>query len=317
MPRAYLAGFADPKTPIGFEPYLFVYPRSTGPYAKAPKKIAVRNHYYSFDVEGASDQGIEDALSKVESDAIPILRRLNEGTPPESLSDEQRGALSFLLAFMEVRVPRFRNMVETFTAEVMRDVGMLAASHPDYFKRTMIEASVAKGVDPPTNIEEIREWVLKGEYELTTDPIVSLRAFLEVAPPIAEMIFSFQWRVLRAPVGSGFFTSDSPITRVSTMKQPAWMGVGWLTPWMEATVPISPDNCLLISLHGHEGCETISSAQTREINWRTAAHALEEVYSSRILDLSELNRPSEHSWQPASESTRTSMLALDKPADSC
>jgi hypothetical protein len=300
VPRAYLAPFVDKKTPFGFEPYLFIYSRqATGPFAQAPKKTAVRSYYYSFDVDGERDQGVEDMLGRVESAAIPVMRKLNGGADPQSLSEEERGSLALLLAYMEVRVPRFRNMVETFTSEVMRDVAMLAASHPEYFERTMREASAAKGLNPPANVEDIRKWVLEGEYELSVNPIVSLRAFLEVAPQIAEMIFSYQWRVLRAPDGFTFFTSDSPVTRISTMKQPSWMGVGWQTPWMEATVPLSPDACLLISLHRPEGSEKVDRTTLCEINWRTAAHADEEVYSDRMLELSELNRPAGHVWKPA------------------
>jgi hypothetical protein len=300
VPRGYLAAFTDPATPAGQEPYIWVYERETAePYARSPRKLAVRTHYYSFATEsGELDTTVEEFLSKIESTGIRLIQRLIAGEAPDSFTEEDRGALAYFIALMSVRIPGFRDSVEKFAADVMRKVALVSALHPEHFERTMREAYAAKGEKPPENIEVVRQFVLSGEYELITSPLWSLQALIELAPTGAQYIYRYQWRILRASTGVRFITSDNPLVLVSTEKLPApynW-GTGWETPWMEATLPLSPDTCLLISLHHPQGIEAIHAGTVNEINLRTASYATEAVYSSVQIDPRTLNRPPKWVW---------------------
>jgi hypothetical protein len=153
---------------------------------------------------------------------------------------------------------------------------------------------------PPDDIESVRQFALSGEYTIETSPILSLQMLIQLAPVAAQYIHAYRWRILKAPQGKQFITSDRPVVLISTEKPPPGWGTGWETPWMEATVPLAPDTCLLISLHHPEGIEQVGSSIVDEINLRTAAHASEAVYSSSRIDATTLNLPAEWTWwQPA------------------
>lgn len=305
VPRAYLAAFTDPETPAGQEPYIWVYERQEeNPYARAPHKLAVRTHYYSFTGEtGETDTAVEDFLSRIESQATPLLRRLANGGEPNDLDDEERGKLAYFIALLSVRIPGFRDAAEKFAADVMRKVSLLGAQHTEYFERTMRDAYAAKGKDPPKDIEAVRQFVLSGEYDVVTDRVFSLQILIQVAPRVAEYVYRYNWRLLRAASGR-FVTSDRPVVLVSTTKLPPpynW-GTGWETPWMEAALPLSPETCLLISLHHPSGVEEVDDAIVREVNRRMAAYATEAVYSSSKIQPAELNRPKDWDWwQPVTD----------------
>lgn len=310
VPKAYLEAFVDPMTPLGHKPYLWVYEREGAePYRRAPKKVAVESYYYSFTAPtGERDHAVDEMLQKVESLALPILRALDQGRDSAELSPEERMYLAHFVALLEVRVPRFRNSMEKFIGETMGSVALEAAAHPEYFERTARAASKASTgkVPSPEEIERLRQFILSKEYTLRTSPVVSLQAMVQAAPVIANYAYQYQWRLLQAEGEAAFLTSDCPFVRVTTVdKYPKWMGVGWETPYMEATLPLSPRNCLLISLHHPEGREQASNTQVQEVNDRTSAYALEEVYSSRALNSEDLAQRSDPAaWVPVTNVVR-------------
>lgn len=305
VPRFYLKTFTDQSTPAGQEPYLWVYERGESDgYRSAPRNVAAKTHYYSYvSQSGEVDTAVEELLSVIEGAAAPVLRDLIAGRDPKDLSEQDRDAFAYFIGMMAVRVPRYRRSVEKSIADLMHKVGLVAAHHPAYFERTVREACAAKGVDPPDDIEALRQFVLGGQYTIEPDPLFSLQTMLDLAPLGADYAFNYQWRILTAPNGSSFITSDAPLVKVSTERLPppwSW-GTGWETPWMEATIPLSPRKCLLISLHHPSGIEDVTDTIVRDVNWRTAAYASEAVFSSGKITPESLNRDTDWTWwTPAS-----------------
>ncbi len=315
--RAYLARFTDPATPAGQKPYVWVYERDRAtPFARAPKKLAVKTDYYSATVNGKREDVVEESLSVIEGKALPVIQALHDGKDPAALTDEERYALALFLGFLKTRVPKFREYVERVTADIMKQIGQLSAAHPEHFERTLREAMKAKGQEPPKDIEAVRQFVLKGEYMVHADPLLSMQMMIEQAGPIAEYIFNFEWRILEAPAGAVFVTSDAPLELVATERLPApWgWGTGWFTPWMEATFPLGPGACLLISQHRPTGRELIDAARVHEANWRTAAYAHEQVFSSVQLALAQLQRPAGSTWwTPLTDAIVPRFAEMDDP----
>jgi hypothetical protein len=304
VPRAYLAGFVDPDTPAGMEPYIWVYDRGAEtPFRQAPKKLALRSHYYVFtDRTGDRNIAAEELLGRVEGVGLPVLRALDGGCEPSSLSERERGNFAFFVGLLAVRVPRYREAIERMTGDIAKDVLQMSAAHPEHYARTMRDAHRSKGLEPPADIEALRRFALAGAYRVRANPLLSLQVMVETAPRIAYYAFRCQWRVLEAPDHAAFITSDGPLVQVTTAEIPAWYGVGWETPWMEATLPLTPRTCLLLSAHRPEGREIASAARVREINARTAAHAYGQMYSSRPLYTGDLDRPAgQRGWTPASD----------------
>jgi len=306
--RAYIEGFVDPATPSGMEPYVWVHERGANePFRKAPKKLTVRSDYYAFrEPSGERNLAAEVLLGHFEGPAIPVLRALSSGRPPSDLSEQERATFAFFVALLAVRVPRFRDHIEHMVGDIAKHLHQTAASNPPYYERLMRDAHQSKGLEPPDDIEAIRQFALAGDYDVRGAPMHSLQVMVTTAPRIAYYVDCCQWRVLEAPNGAAFVTSDGPLVQVTTSTYaPRWGGVGWETPYMEATLPLTPSSCLLLSMHHPEGRERVSPGIVREVNARTAAHALEQVYTSRRIDPRELEpAPRQRHWRPVTDALR-------------
>lgn len=327
VPRSYLAGFVDPETPEHYEPYVWVHERKGDePYQKAPKNVAEDSFYYSFRNErGELQHDVEAALSKIEGPGVEVIRTLDQGTDPEDLTEEQRTGLAVFLGFMAGRVPARRDHIERQLGEFGQRLMQFAASRRGYFHRIFREAMAESGREfDEDEVEKHRQRILEGEIvELRGTPETSLRLMIELAPLEGEYARQFPLRVLEVPESARFFTSDNPLVKVSTERLPApWgWGVGWETPWMEATFPLSPSACLLISQHHPPGREVVSTNRVREINFRTAAHAGADIYSSVERSGQDVfSRPSDWTWwTPATDASweecSTEREDRDRPDD--
>ncbi|HUX20683.1 MAG TPA: DUF4238 domain-containing protein, partial [Spirochaetia bacterium] len=297
---SYLARFcaetADPQQ----EPYVWVFSREKGRvFRRSPKKTATRSYYYSFTSdEGQLDHEIEEHLGVVESKAASIIDRLVAGGSPEVLTPDDRANLSYFIAYMGHRVPSFRSHWEEQLGKIGEMMGKTAASNKDYFHRFITEHMEKGDIESDIDVEELREFVLSDKYELRGHPFQSLRLMVELTKTVAEIVFSFQWRLLRNATSFPLFTSDAPLSLVTTEKllPPFNLGVGWRSPFMEALLPLSPTTALMISQHHPEGQESATPRQVLEANLRTQAYAQNEVYSSSPNIGAHLQLPRDWQW---------------------
>ena len=302
VPRSYLKLFTDPDTPEGQEPYLWIYEwwGDGKGFRKAPKNVAVSTYYYSFEADsGELEHGVErDVLSRAEGAAMPHLVRLIRGEDPAALDEQARMDTSAFLALMLHRTPRSRNHMESEAGRLFKHIAREYLTRPKVFERTFREAMDAAGVETEVDPEETRQRLLRDDWELKAHPVLSLSMMLRLVPVVSQYIFHYQWRVLKAPEGTAFLTSDAPLVMVSTTRLPGIWGesVGWESPWMEATFPLNPQTCLLISLHRPEGREELMPEGVREVNLRTMAHLDRQLFSSRRLQPSDLSFPDEWEW---------------------
>src|SRR5713101_7208519 len=99
VPRFYLEVFCDPVTPEGHKPSLWVVGLREGTLKRrSPRRVATKPNYYSRTLpDGTADHGPETLLGVIESHTAPVLRKIRDGS--FSLTDDERGALSFFVAF--------------------------------------------------------------------------------------------------------------------------------------------------------------------------------------------------------------------------
>jgi len=64
VPQFYLREFLDPNTPLGQDPYVWVFAKDgKKKQRRAPKNILWKTELYTLDVEGAKRYELEQALS--------------------------------------------------------------------------------------------------------------------------------------------------------------------------------------------------------------------------------------------------------------
>jgi hypothetical protein len=161
IPQFYLRGFRDPVVDEKRGPWLWVTDFADGNVQfRSPKSVGQQVDYYAFpEVEAAGGESIEGLLGKLESAGAPVIAKL-AGNPDAVLAGQDKADLLFFMAFFVIRVPYFRNMMEKFAADTAKMVLQVAASHPDYFKRTIREALKDKEELTAERVEEIRKWGL-------------------------------------------------------------------------------------------------------------------------------------------------------------
>ena len=300
IPKSYLKRFCVKNDGDKIEPYLWIFDKKNEDHFKrSPKKIAFKSYYYSYkDEKGETNYDIEKYLSDIESKASPIIQKMDEGAITTDLTSEERAYFSIFVAFMGHRVPHFRTHWEKQMADLMKTVGMVGANNRAYFNSLMTKLIDSGEISPDTDIEAVRQFALSGEYKVIADPLISLQVMADMTGIVCGEIYNFNWRILRANDENSFVTSDDPLVLVTTMKLPNLYGssVGWYSPYMEATFPLSTNSTLLISQHHPEGEETVSSDVVKEINMRTATHCDRQLYSNRSVDMGEFKIPSDWIW---------------------
>ena len=298
IPHGYLRKFVDPESPSNKKPYCWVYNRKTKrSFRRSPKKLETRPYYYSNrDAKGELDDAPDRILQDIENRGLPILDKLDKGRCLPHLNETDRKAASELLATFYLRVPTFRNTVEDLVGEIGKTVLKTLAASYKRFDNFICRSIKQAGKETPGNIEKLRRAYLLGDFSIEANPALSLELMFILIPMIADYIYDFHWRILEAPLNHRFITSDRPLVLITTERPRVRMdGVGWETPWMEATLPLSPRNLLLISQHYPEGHERVSQDKVAEANRRTYAYG-ERIYSSAGINPIYLERPVGWIW---------------------
>ena len=121
IPRSYLSAWSDSDTPIGHEPYVWLFPRDErSGRKKAPDNILHETDMYTIHLaNGERDLRIENALSILEGQFCGARDRIMEGG---SLSDEDWANLIVFMAAMNARTVNYREQ-QRKTYQRVLDVG--------------------------------------------------------------------------------------------------------------------------------------------------------------------------------------------------
>jgi hypothetical protein len=247
IPQFYLRGFRDPAVDEKRGPWLWVTDLAEGSVkCRSPKSVGHKVDYYAFpEVEAAGLESIEGLFGKLEYAGAPVIAKLL-GNPDAGLVGQDKADLLFFMAFFVIRVPYFRNMMEKFAADTGKMMLQVAASHPDYFQRTIREALKDKGELTAERVEEIREWSLDdSNYTIKASPKLSIAAGFESAKDAIYPVFcQMNWTVVRSGGDLRFLTSDTPVTWVDPTLPPPY-AFGLAARKVEVTFPLGPEVCLL------------------------------------------------------------------------
>lgn len=278
VPKFYLKSFCETPTPQGQEPWLWITDLEGCSVARrAPKNVATQTDYY---LNGE----IEQALAQLESETTPVISRLLAGE--FDLSWEDRGRLAFFMAYFIVRVPFFRNMIEEKIGDVGKMTLMMSAQHPGYFARTMREAHKGKRGFTDKEIEDLRQWALKGEYSVRgTSPLSLSLGMTGLPKELATIVHEMKWAYLQTSGTEEFITCDNPVSWFDPTPRPGFYGGhGLLMKKVELTFPLSPQLCLLGTWEWKTGPVQVPRPVVEELNQRRVGYARRFVYAAREKD---------------------------------
>lgn len=279
IPQFYLRRFRDPNVPDGQEPWLWIVDFEEGTVERrAPKNVGKKANYYAFPEVDTVGESIESGLSKMESAAAPLIKKLVIADDA-ALEGQDRTDLLYFMAFFAVRVPFFRNMVEKFAGDAGKRLLQISAGHPEHFERTIREA--LKGEDvTPEQIEDMRQLFLDDSgYTMRASPKLSLGAGFEAAMDTVYPVFAqMRWAVLRAGETLRYVTSDAPVSWVDPTMPPPF-AYGLATREVEVTFPLDPTVCVFGTWEGPTGAITVTDRTVEQFNTRRVAFSDRYVFA--------------------------------------
>lgn len=208
----YLDGFIT--EPHGM---LMCYGRKrAAPYSAVPDNLAHQRDYYDLP-DARNGENLEDFLEKnVETPGLAALRALVTTKRPLEWADRIR--LAKYIAFQETRVPYMRDRVKMqmlhearSMVEQFQETGGTKAEH---FVFATVKGEPVMRSSPVVITRAEAEEHLR---ELESNPLTfDLEMMVDMANDVTTFLAQMRWKVLFAPCGSAFVTSDCPVFRMFT-----------------------------------------------------------------------------------------------------
>ena len=263
LPQFYLEKFKiSPQTTK--YPRVFVIEKSIEPRSfPAPiHDTGCIRDYNTLDLEEGRDRtSIEDSLSRVEAIHSGVLSQLIASRSSDAGDREE---LSFLIALMYCRVPKFKGYVQNTMKNSVDTLGQMMVQEgqlpppPPALARELRNLGLTRLEDIVT--VEITNWAVLGI-------MYQCAASRQLRDPLSEMNID----VMIAPRGFCFITGDTPV---------AVYGGTLYDQNVEVTFPVSPHLMILLSRKATgERCRQISVEELCEYNRRTVIMSDKYLYS--------------------------------------
>lgn len=267
LPASYQERWLSPKT-------FFLRECKTGRIRRAtPPNTGVERDYYKIVFgSGASELGVEEILSDVESRAKDVTDALLAGKTPTEL---QRYELAYFVAFLVSRVPQFMENFDRSAAAMLKN--RIQAKVPN---ATAAAEWLARQPDLPAQLQRYTPEqvvrMLHGEsYRIKVPPAYRILASVRAALSLGPELGALHWELGMAPPGSRFITSDNPVQLGVTWHRSLPIGA---TTYL---VPLAPTLMLKTGLPGGTtNRKSLTARDVAEVNGRTQEAATKFAIAS-------------------------------------
>lgn len=263
-------------------PRFWVYDKADGPARiQTPINTAVEGYLYSFETSSvAKDDSLESLLSKLEAEAKPVLDRWQLPAVAPTHDDKKR--IAQFLALMHTRSPRTIQGITEASETIGIEVARFLADHPQMVREFLEQERLSGRPNIPTAeemVDSLRN--VEQRFEVKVNGKRSLIESFKLSERVATELFKLNWCLCRAPTGTFFVTSDTPLCAFArTGRDRALVGAGFGLPNVEVTFPISPTVCLLLDQRHKKQRMAVGKQFVREANSRMAAIAERLVISA-------------------------------------
>jgi|GEM_PF-3998647 len=279
LPRFYLDGFTDKEKVIGDLSLLYQYERKMGnPNPVQPKNAAVSKHFYSFrDRDGSIITGFEDILAKLEDDTAPLFRKII--ARKSMLNPEEAAIFALFVMCMWLRTQRLRDIWHRLNIDFFEQHFIELAKDKDKFHKKCLDCEKRTGKPLGKDFEYLRKFVLSRNYDLKTNPTLSMQFITLHVPELAEILHRMQWAFLSRTSEQAFLTSDNPVVVINPLHAVNYLHAGLAQKDVEITFPLDSTMCFFAKWNCPRGFSVGPPALIRKINRRTACNARRFVYS--------------------------------------
>jgi hypothetical protein len=239
IPQCYLKQFVDPKTPTGYEPYVWIFERDTKAGKKrAPKNILAETDFYTLK---GGNYVIEKTLAQIESEYAVIFEKKIKNKIP--LDAREHLMFCAFVAAMLQRTLRQKESIENFMDQVIDHAKQLEMVH---------------GVPPKTSLEWEKE--KEDAHKLSV---------MQMIPKITEVLYNMNVAFLCTKNKRvSYITSDSPAFLFNSQLQfQRFIGPGLGQKHVEVRLPLSPEISVCFSwINNLRGYLTINEDMVHDAN---------------------------------------------------
>ena len=267
------------------------------------RDAATWDDLYTQHINGMDNDAIEDHLCKeYETPAAAVLRKLDCG---HSLSSNELSVLVDFWFIQHLRTPAYlrkvankyenifepvaKQTVESLNEQLMNSDGRLIAN------RKSLEIAVSPFPQQPLEIELNRD-----SCEVTVRTSVGRSGYLAAVGsllngPVRNRLRNYSWSVIRAPIGSHFYTSDNPAVVFGLSSNGSVMtdGLGLGQHNVNLVLPLDADRVLFTQVGslplGYPS--TFTTTQVGYINEAICKSAFRHIYSKEKDDSVRRIRP--------------------------
>lgn len=272
--QAYMRPWCDPKTPSGEKPYVWLIAKDgAAPRRKAPQNLFHESNMYTITLpSGERDLRIENGLQGLE-DKFTRIRNRSLQRRRWPTSEEMAWLLAFVSA-AKARTQVLRDHWRSQWGGIRQKMERLEKAYeeaPPEGKRAFEAMSAlgprTQGAGRGMDIEDVKR--------LEAEPIQ--RALAPFVKTVLQAMSNMHVAVLCTDDPIGFVTTDDPCAWFDPelWKMPAYLlspGLGSST--IEVTMPLSPEQCLLISRQVNiEGFMDVKPETVDALNARHISHA--------------------------------------------
>ncbi len=287
--RSYLERFTN-KGKVSV--YRTLVPHSSVPRWKSysPDAIAYLKHLYTSVSTGTESDDMERWLAhEIDEPASIVMKKAVAGC--RMTSDDWRRLVRFVAA-QDLRTPAgFAKFLEV-AKMLMQEV--LDQSIEDLKRKLQNAQSTPADPQSQGSASRVLQDYLPLRLDvftfgdtayLRTEALAGKSLFLQdlkrQLTSTWEILMRHRWKVLRAPPGVSFLTSDNPVMKCNPPDVGTKFGGGWDSAGTTIMMPLSPD-CMLYTEVGvrrpmQDQCLTVEQAQS--LNRLTAEHAYRAIYS--------------------------------------
>ena len=205
VPAFYLRGFTEQNG------LLWVYGKSSDKiFSDKPENIGLEKHYHTFEkADGGKDtNSIEDYFAHVwEGPASKIIESIRGGSFP---TGEDRQFFACFLGLSFTRSPNHRANVDRVIAHHAKTIAQFSVVDSDRFCQSLNNYERDMGEKLTDDPQELRHFILDGEYEVTARPEMYLKMFVGHGVHIGLVIEKMRWLFVRATDRFRYLTSDNP-----------------------------------------------------------------------------------------------------------
>lgn len=294
VPQFYLAGFTNRND---VDSNFFVLDlKSKIQRESTPKKSAYQHDFHRVDTSSSNQEPmyIENSIAQLESKQSSVIKKIIQDRmlPSENDDDYDFQHLLCFVAFMIVRVPRFRQLIsENIDHTSKKQLRSTFSSHEvrEHFKKAikanldtldpLIKFKITKYLDNDPDLTKLAEYANSGDYDVIVEQTYHVKIMIDMVGELMPVIAQRNWALWIAEDNvPDLICSDSPVSLTWEIPNNGPYPPGFELPNTLLTIPLNRRVLLISKFEEIEtGC-IIKEPEIAKSNTRTKEFA-SQVFS--------------------------------------